>query len=178
LASNGTFSVQLAPNAGATPAGTVYTVVYQLSDGTVKTEYWSVGTSSPETIGQVRTMMGGGAVAIGQFATQAYVNSALQNVVHLNGSETITGAKSFAVSPILPTPSQSGQAVNKAYVDASVANTGAGNFVMKSGDTMTGSLTLPGERNDIRRSVYDRLINAAVATAVSAFIALHGRWWK
>ena len=34
------------------------------------------------------------------------------------------------------------------------------------------------ERNDIRRGVYDRLINAVVATAVSAVIALHGHWWK
>ncbi|HVO79963.1 MAG TPA: hypothetical protein VMT28_04495 [Terriglobales bacterium] len=29
------------------------------------------------------------------------------------------------------------------------------------------------ERNDIRRSVYDRLVNAAIAVAVSAAIALH-----
>lgn len=36
LGAGGTFSVQLAPNAGATPAGTVYTVVYQLDDGAVE----------------------------------------------------------------------------------------------------------------------------------------------
>lgn len=29
------------------------------------------------------------------------------------------------------------------------------------------------ERNDIRRSVYDRLVNAIIATAISAAIALH-----
>lgn len=34
------------------------------------------------------------------------------------------------------------------------------------------------ERNDVRRSVYDRLINAALATAVSVLIALHDRWWR
>jgi len=43
------------------------------------------------------------------------VNAALATVVHLSGTETITGAKQFSVSPVLPTPSQSGQAVNKAY---------------------------------------------------------------
>jgi hypothetical protein len=32
------------------------------------------------------------------------------------------------------------------------------------------------ERNDIRRSVYDRLINAVISVAVSAVIAWHGRW--
>jgi hypothetical protein len=57
LGSGGSFFAQLAPNAGATPAGTVYTVVYQLTDATVKTESWSVGTASPETISQVRTLV-------------------------------------------------------------------------------------------------------------------------
>jgi hypothetical protein len=32
------------------------------------------------------------------------------------------------------------------------------------------------EHNDIRRSVYDRLLNAAIA--ISAFIALHDKWWR
>jgi hypothetical protein len=34
------------------------------------------------------------------------------------------------------------------------------------------------ERNDIRRSVYDRLVNAVIAIAVSAVIALHDKWWR
>lgn len=34
------------------------------------------------------------------------------------------------------------------------------------------------ERNDVRRSVYDRLLNAVITTAISALIALHDRWWK
>jgi len=38
LGAQGTLSVALAPNTGAIPAGTFYTVVYQLNDGTVKTE--------------------------------------------------------------------------------------------------------------------------------------------
>jgi hypothetical protein len=123
----------------------VYTVVYQLTDGTVKSESWSVGATSPETIAQVRTAVGSSGPGNSQFATQAYVNTALATVVHLNGTETITGTKQFAVSPILPAPSQDGQAVNKAYVDASVATTGAGSFVSKAGDTMSGPLTLPSE---------------------------------
>ena len=139
LGANGSMTAQLAPNAGATPTGTFYTVVYQLSDGTVKIEYWSVGTASPETIAQVRTFTGTG-TASSQFATQQYVNAQLANVVHLSGTETVAGSKQFTLSPTLPTPSQSGQAVNKAYVDASVANVGSGNFVSKSGDTMTGPL--------------------------------------
>jgi hypothetical protein len=38
---------------------------------------------------------------------------------------------------------------------------------------MTGPLNLPGEKNDIRRSVYDRLLNAMIAMAISGAIALH-----
>jgi hypothetical protein len=34
------------------------------------------------------------------------------------------------------------------------------------------------ERNDVRRGVYDRLVNAALTTAISVMIALHDRWWK
>jgi len=32
------------------------------------------------------------------------------------------------------------------------------------------------ERNDIRRSVYDRVVNAVLTTAISVAIALHERW--
>jgi hypothetical protein len=34
------------------------------------------------------------------------------------------------------------------------------------------------ERNDIRRSVFDRLVNAAITMGISAAIAMHDRWWK
>ena len=34
------------------------------------------------------------------------------------------------------------------------------------------------ERNDIRRSVYDRLVNAVITVAISALIAFHDKWWK
>src|SRR5207248_8750732 len=144
LGTNGSFTAQLAPNAGANPAGTVYTVTYQLSDGTVKTENWSIGATTPETISQVRALAGT-TTQLAQAATQQFVNAQLATVVHLSGSETISGTKQFAVSPVLPTPSQSGQAVNKAYVDAAVTNSGSGSFVAKAGDTMSGLLTLPAD---------------------------------
>ena len=34
------------------------------------------------------------------------------------------------------------------------------------------------ERNDIRRSVYDRFVNAVITTTISAFITMHERWRK
>ena len=162
LGSNGSFTAQLAPNAGATPAGTLYTVTYQLSDGTVKTENWSVGTTSPETISAVRTAAGT-STPVSQAATQQYVNAQLATVVHLSGAETITGAKQFAVPPSLPAPSQAGDAVNKAYVDSAVGNVGGGNFVSKNGDTMTGPLMLPADPTSSQQAADKHYVDLSTA---------------
>jgi hypothetical protein len=34
------------------------------------------------------------------------------------------------------------------------------------------------QRSDIRRSFYERLVNATITVAISALIAFHDRWWK
>jgi trimeric autotransporter adhesin len=121
LASGGVLSVALVPNTGSTPAGTFYTVVYQLDDGTVKTEFWIVTSTSPTTIAAVRTTLG-------------------------SGNSAVAGSG------------------------------GGGPFVSKAGDSMTGPLQLPGEKSEIRRGVYDRIVNAAITVAISAAIAMHDRW--
>src|ERR1035437_6863050 len=147
LGTNGRLSVALVPNAGATPAGVYYTVVYQLGPGAVKTEYWVVPTTSPANLAGVRTTPGSG-VAV-QPVSMQYVNSELATkandsaVVHLSGTETISGAKIFAAAPSVPAPTSTGQVANKAYVDQSVSNVGAGNFLPTAGGTMTGPITLP-----------------------------------
>jgi trimeric autotransporter adhesin len=120
LTTGGVLSVALVPNTGSTPAGTFYTVVYQIDDGTVKTEFWIVTPASPTTIAAVRTTLGSG---------------------------NVTGPGS-----------------------------GGGPFVSKAGDAMTGPLQLPGEKSEIRRGVYDRIVNAAITVAISAAIAMHDRW--
>jgi hypothetical protein len=148
IGAGGGFLAQLVPNVGASPTGTYYVVVFQLDDGTVRTEYWAVATTSPTTIAAIRTTPGTG---LGNLAaTQQYVNTAVANraldstVVHLAGTETVTGTKQFAVSPSLPAPAGSSDAANKGYVDQAVANVGSGAYVSISGSTMTGPLTLPG----------------------------------
>ncbi len=145
----GAFSAQLVPNVGASPAGTYYVVVFQLDDGTVRTEYWAVPATSPTTIAAVLTTPGTG---LGNLAaTQQYVDAAVANraidatVVHLAGTETITGAKQFTVPPVLPAPAGANDAANKGYVDAAVGNVGAGAYVAIAGGTMTGPLTLPAD---------------------------------
>ncbi|HKW16219.1 MAG TPA: hypothetical protein VJO35_01800 [Terriglobales bacterium] len=171
LGANGSFTTQLAPNAGSNPAGTVYTVTYQLTDGTVKTETWSVGTASPETISAVRTAAGTVTPAM-QAATQQYVNAQLATVVHLSGAETVTGAKTFAVSPSLPAPTQSGDAVNKAYVDSAVTNVGSGNYVAKAGDSMSGPLTLPGDPASPLQAADKHYVDFSTAAKADLFSGL------
>lgn len=143
----GAFTAQLAPNVGASPAGTYYVVVFQLDDGTVRTEYWAVPATSPTTIAGVLTTPGTGLANLG--ATQQYVNAAVAQedatVVHLAGTETITGAKQFTASPSLPTPVGANDAANKGYVDTAVSSVGSGAYVPLAGGTMTGPLTLPAD---------------------------------
>ncbi len=148
LGTNGALNVALSANAGATPAGVYYRVVYQLQPSEVRTEYWVVPTSSPATLAQVRTTPGAGTAA--QPVSAQYVNSVLAGkandnaVVHLAGTETVTGTKSFSVSPNVPAPVNTGDVANKSYVDSSVATVGSGNYVPSAGGAMTGPLTLSG----------------------------------
>ena len=104
----GAFSTQLVPNVGAMPAGTYYTVVFQLDDGTVRGEYWAVPTTSPVTLAGVRTTPGSGLA--GTLVSKQYVDAAVANraedtaVVHLSGAEVIQGAKQFTAAPAIPAP--------------------------------------------------------------------------
>lgn len=125
LGTNGALNAQLVANAGATPAGVYYTVVYQLGPGTVKTEFWIVPVStSPVTLAQVVTTPGSGTAA--QPVSMQYVNSALATkandsaVVHLSNAETITGTKTFSAPPNVPAPVNAGDVANKSYVDGTV----------------------------------------------------------
>ena len=148
VGANGALSVALVPNAGATPAGVHYTVVYQLGPGTARTEYWVVPTTSPANLAAVRTTPGSGVA--GQPVSMQYVNSALatkandSTVVHLSGAETVSGTKTFADAPNVPAPTSTGQIANKGYVDQAVSNVGAGNYLPTAGGTMSGPITLPG----------------------------------
>ncbi|PYX88901.1 MAG: hypothetical protein DMG68_06870 [Acidobacteria bacterium] len=148
LGPQGALSVDLVPNLGAIPAGTLYRVVYQTESG-VTTEYWSVGTSSPTIIAAVRTTPGSGTASA--LVSRQYVDTVVAGkandtaVVHNNGNETITGSKQFSAPPTVPTPLLATDAANKAYVDSAVGNVGGGSYVSKAGDNMTGPLTLSGD---------------------------------
>jgi hypothetical protein len=71
--------------------------------GTILNEYLAVEHNTDGTL-----------KSSGTLATKAN-NSA---VVHLTGSETVAGIKTFSSSPIVPTPTNATDTANKAYVDA------------------------------------------------------------
>src|SRR5579862_6634144 len=177
LTSSGTFSVALVPNVNATPPNTVYTVVYQLADA-VKTEYWIVPNASPANLAAVRTTLGATS-SVAQMATQQFVSSALaekasdSTVVHLAGSETISGVKQFSVAPSLPTPMQPMDGANKAYVDSAVQNVGSGSYLSTTGGTMTGPITLsgaPAAPNQAANKQYVDMSAAVKADLIGGFV--------
>ncbi len=141
IASGGVIIIALAPNANSVPAGTYYKVVYKLDDGTTSTEYWVVPPTGPTTIAAIRATVVPTQVAA-QMASRQYVDSAVGNVVHLSGSESITGAKSFAVSPTAPDPTSAAAVATKNYVDVAISGGVSGTFLPTSGGTMTGALNL------------------------------------
>src|ERR1700674_4010146 len=114
----GAFTAQLVPNVGASPAGTYYVVVFQLDDGTVRTEYWAVPATSPTTIAAVLTTPGAG---LGNFAaTQQYVDAAVSNVGSgsfvSKAGDTMTGPLTLPADPTAPN-----QATDRHYVDSGLS---------------------------------------------------------
>jgi hypothetical protein len=75
IGAGGAITVALAPNAGSTPAGTYYKVVYKLDDGTTSTEYWVVPATGPTTIAAIRATIVPTQVAT-QFASKQYGTTA------------------------------------------------------------------------------------------------------
>jgi len=176
LGTNGALSVALVPNAGASPSGVYYSVVYQLGPGQVKTEYWVVPTTSPANLATVRVTPGAGIA--GQPVSMQYVNSELATkandsaVVHLAGTETVTGTKTFSATPIVPTPTSSGQVANKGYVDSSVTNLGSGIYLPTVGGTMTGPITLPGAPASANQAANKQYVDTGLAAKANLISGL------
>ncbi len=119
IGTNGAVSFPLAPNAGSTPAGTYYTVVYQLNDGTVSTEYWAVPPTSSTTIASVRSQVLPASIAV-QSATVSYVNNAVAGYLPLSGG-VLAGPLNLSEDPV-----GAAEAATKHYVDASASSVSSG----------------------------------------------------
>ncbi|WP_263350694.1 glycoside hydrolase family 55 protein [Acidicapsa acidisoli] len=117
IGADGFLSVNLAPNAGATPAGEYYTAVFQLSDGSVSTQYWVVPAGATATLASVQAA---------QAVSKAYVDQAIAAIsgggggtggyVPLSGG-TMTGPLTLSGDPTTPL-----MAADKHYVDESAAS--------------------------------------------------------
>ncbi len=132
LGTDGSLVVDLVPNAGATPAGSYYQVVFQL-DSVVRTEYWLVGATSPTTISAVRATPGSGTAT--PPVSKQYVDNAI--------------------------------AADRAYVDSAVASVGAGSYVAKNGDAMSGPLTLPSDPSAPNQASTKHYVDTALLAKAS-----------
>jgi hypothetical protein len=176
----GNQTLALAPNEGASPAGTCYKVVLKLDDGTTSTEYWTIPKKTPVKVSEVRSAVVPASVAA-QMASRQYVDSTLitkaddSSVIHKIGEETITGLKQFSMSPLVPQPTTASAAAGKSYLDSAVAGIGTADFIRKSGDVMTGSLTLSGDPTSTNQAANRHYVDVQVASLNSSVSQKLGR---
>ena len=144
IGNDGTLLLQLAPNQGATPAGTFYTAVYHLDDGAVSREYWTVPVSTTAvTLSAIRTQALPATVAV-QTASKSYVDDAVAAALAghpAGGAVTFlnrTGDAMMGPLGLAGDPSTGSQAANKHYVDAAVSSVSTG-LVQKVGTAPTGA---------------------------------------
>ncbi len=165
IAPDGSVNMMLAPNAGANPQGTYYTVVYHMTDGTVQKEYWVVPQAATATISQMRARVVPAAVAQ-QSVTQQYVDTSISA---LQGSFLqLKGGTMAGVLNLSSDPTDAMQAATKEYVDAHggaqlptaqnvIAGSGNGGAVSMSelGVSVTGANGKVAWDEDLNAGVYD-----------------------
>jgi trimeric autotransporter adhesin len=132
IGAGGVLSLQLAPNAGATPMGTYYTAVYHLDDGSVSREFWVVPVSqTPVLVSAIKSSVIPTSVAM-QTVSKSYVDTAIATALSghpLDGSSPyvlITGSTMTGPLVLSGDPTTTNQAANKHYVDENITATGAG----------------------------------------------------
>ena len=116
IPADGFVSVNLAPNLGSTPAGQYYTAVFNLSDGSVTTQYWVVPAAAQASLAQVQAQVMPAAQAV-QAVSKTYVD---QTVAQAIGSQlTVSGGNLTGPLYLSGDPTQPLQAADKHYVDVS-----------------------------------------------------------
>jgi hypothetical protein len=131
IGANGAVSLSLTPNIGATPAGTYYSVIYHLDDGTVSKEYWVVPNVTQTTITAMRSEVMPASIAM-QMASQTYINNLLTGYLPISGG-SLQGALLLNADPQAAL-----QAATKEYVDSNV-QTIASELSQKVANAPTGS---------------------------------------
>ncbi len=129
----GLFTIQLAPNIGATPIGSFYTAVYHLDNGSVSREYWVVPVSQGTVkVSAIRSTVLPASVAM-QTVSKSYVDTQIASALAggagvggvlpyvAKGGDTMTGPLALAADP-----TSAPQAANKHYVDTVVGAVNSG----------------------------------------------------
>lgn len=149
IGADGFVSVNLAPNQNSYPAGTYYTVVYHLSDGTVNREYWVVPSAATASIASVRAQIEPASVAV-QTVSKTYLDS---SIASLAGTyiPVIGGAMTGPLT-LSGDPTSALEAATKHYVDTLAAGE-----LSLTGGSLQGSLQVPeliqkGPRVDVQDS--------------------------
>jgi len=159
IGADGFVSVNLAPNLGSTPAGLYYTAIYQMSDGTVNTEYWVIPAAAQVAIGLVKAKVMPAAQAV-QAVTKAYVDQALAQLQ--GGQLTQSGGTLTGPLYLNGDPTTATQAADKHYVDTTFSQA-----VPLSGGTMSGALVTPAV-NGVRSPVVGGTQNTLQSTVSAA----------
>ncbi|HEY0757963.1 MAG TPA: hypothetical protein VGD59_01770 [Acidisarcina sp.] len=139
IAADGSVTLNLAPNSGALPAGTYYTAIYHLSDGTVSREYWLVPAATTASIASIRAQLASVSTA-GQPVSKQYVDNAIAGIGSGSGSSSsVALAGGTMTGPLLLSgdPVSANQAATKHYADVLSASA-----VALAGGSMTGPLNL------------------------------------
>ncbi len=134
IGTGGVLTIALAPNAGATPMGSYYTVILHLSDGTTSRQYWVVPVAvpggGPAKLAAIQNQVLPTSVAM-QTVSKQYVDNAIAAAVTgyptasspyvLKAGDSMTGPLVLPADPVSPN-----QAADKNYVDSNVASVAAG----------------------------------------------------
>ncbi len=141
---NGGIAIPLIPNAGSNPAGTYYTVVIKLDDGTTSEEQWVVPTTSPTTVAAIRAKVMPQAVAA-QFVTEAQFGELATVAETGNYNDLVNKPVLNSFNPASPGPigGSTPSTVNATEITAqSVTSTGG---IVEAGDPGDASIFANGD---------------------------------
>jgi hypothetical protein len=161
---DGWLSVNLIPNAGASPASTYYTVVYHLSDGTTRQEYWVVPASGTAALSAVESDLPPAQQSgVSPGYVQNAISSATTGLLPLTGG-VLTGPLTLSADPAAPN-----QAATKHYADQLSASA-----LSLAGGVLTGPLTLSDLH--IQTEVTAATLNGEITVDGITYPTLNAAW--
>ncbi|MBB6145725.1 hypothetical protein HNQ77_003686 [Silvibacterium bohemicum] len=172
IGTNGSVTLNLAPNQGAYPDGTYYTAVYHLNDGTVTKEYWVVPAATAASISSIRAQLAPATVAV-QAVSKSYVDNSISGIT---GSYLSLGGGTMSGSLLLNgDPTSGSQAATKHYADTLAAAQ-----LPLTGGALTGALNAPSlsvtSSAEIRGQLNAATLNGEITVDGATYSTLNSAW--